>query len=73
MTSKLWPSEFGEGVTAKAIDDMLERLQLDYLDCIYLHHPAGDYMGAWHDLEEAYMCGIMMFTAKSGITQNRFC
>ena len=57
VTSKLWPSEYGEGVTAKAIDDMLERLQLDYLDCIYLHHPAGDYMGAWHDLEDAYRAG----------------
>lgn len=57
VTSKLWPSEYGEGTTAKAIDDMLERLQLDYLDCIYLHHPAGDYMGAWHDLEEAYRAG----------------
>ncbi|MBE5834379.1 MAG: aldo/keto reductase [Butyrivibrio sp.] len=57
VTSKLWPSEFGEGVTAQAIDDMLERLQLDYLDCIYLHHPAGDYIGAWHDLEDAYRAG----------------
>ena len=57
VTSKLWPSEYGEGVTAKAIDDMLERLQLDYLDCVYLHHPAGDYMGAYHDLEEAYRQG----------------
>lgn len=57
VTSKLWPSEYGEGVTAKAIDDMLKRLQLDYLDCIYLHHPAGDYMGAYHDLEEAYRQG----------------
>ena len=25
VTSKLWPSEFGEGVTAKAIDDMIWR------------------------------------------------
>lgn len=41
VTGKLWPSEYGEGTTAKAIDDMPERLQLDYLDCIYLHHPAG--------------------------------
>ncbi len=57
VTSKLWPSEYGEGVTMKAIDDMLERLQLDYLDCIYLHHPAGDYAGAWRDLEEAYRQG----------------
>lgn len=41
----------------QAIDNMLERLQLDYLDCVYLHHPAGDYMGAYHDLEEAYRQG----------------
>lgn len=57
VTSKLWPSEYGEGTTMQAIDDMLERLQLDYLDCIYLHHPAGDYMGAWKDLEKAYEQG----------------
>lgn len=57
VTSKLWPSEYGEGTTMQAIDKMLERLQLDYLDCIYLHHPAGDYLGAWKDLEEAYRQG----------------
>ena len=57
VTSKLWPSEYGEGTTLAAIDEMLERLQLDYLDCIYLHHPAGDYIGAWKDLEEAYRQG----------------
>ena len=57
VTSKLWPSEYGEGVTLEAIDAMLERLQLDYLDCIYLHHPAGDYVGAWKDLEKAYRQG----------------
>lgn len=57
VTSKLWPSEYGEGVTMQAIDAMLARLQLDYLDCIYLHHPAGDYLGAWKDLERAYREG----------------
>ena len=57
VTSKLWPSEYGEGVTMAAIDAMLERLQLNYLDCIYLHHPAGDYVGAWKALEEAYRQG----------------
>ena len=54
---KLWPSEYGEGTTLAAIDAMLERLQLDYIDCIYLHHPAGDYVGAWKDLEKAYRQG----------------
>ena len=57
VTSKLWPSEYGEGTTLAAIDAMLERLQLDYLDCVYLHHPAGDYLGAWKDLEKAYRQG----------------
>ena len=41
LTSKLWPSEFGEGTTMNAIDEMLERLQTDYIDLIYLHHPVG--------------------------------
>ena len=55
VTSKLWPSDYANA--AQAIDDMLERLQLDYLDCIYLHHPAGDYMTAWRALEDAYQQG----------------
>ncbi len=57
ITSKLWPSEYGEGTTMQAIDDMLDRLQVDYIDAIYLHHPAGDYVGAWKDLEKAYKQG----------------
>lgn len=55
VTSKLWPSDYANA--AQAIDDMLERLQIDYLDCIYLHHPTGDYMAAWHALEDAYRAG----------------
>lgn len=57
ITSKLWPTEYGEGTTLAAIDAMLERLQLDYIDLVYLHHPYGDYIGAWHDLEKAYEDG----------------
>jgi diketogulonate reductase-like aldo/keto reductase len=40
-----------------AIDEMLDRLQLDYLDVIYLHHPAGNYVEAYKVLEEAYRQG----------------
>ena len=57
LTSKLWPSEYGEGVTMEAIDKMLARLQTDYIDLLYLHHPFGDYVGAWKDLEKAYKQG----------------
>ena len=53
ITTKLWPSEYGEGRTAKAIDKMLERLQTDYIDLLLLHQQFGDYLGAWKDMEKA--------------------
>lgn len=57
VTSKLWPTEYGEGVTLAAIDKMLERMQLEYIDLIYLHQPIRDFRGAWRDLEKAYKAG----------------
>lgn len=33
VTSKLWPNEYGAGKTLNAIDKMLKRLGLDYIDC----------------------------------------
>lgn len=57
ITSKLWPTEYGEGTTMKAIDEMLERLQLDYIDLLYVHQPVGDFVGAWHDMEKAVAMG----------------
>ncbi|WP_321380622.1 aldo/keto reductase [Trichococcus shcherbakoviae] len=53
ITTKLWPSEYGEGKTAKAIDKMLERLQTEYIDLLLLHQQFGDYLGAWKDMEKA--------------------
>ena len=57
ITSKLWPSEYGEGKTLAAIDRMLERLQTDYIDLLYVHQPMGDYRGAWRDMEKAVKQG----------------
>lgn len=53
ITSKLWPSEYGEGKTAAAIDKMLKRLDTEYVDLILLHQQFGDYLGAWKDMEKA--------------------
>jgi diketogulonate reductase-like aldo/keto reductase len=57
ITSKLWPSEYGEGKTSEAIDKMLERLQTDYVDLLYVHQPMGDFVGAWKDMEKAVRAG----------------
>lgn len=57
ITSKLWPTEYGEGKTLKAIDEMLGRLQLDYIDLLYVHQPVGDFVGAWKDMEKAVAMG----------------
>ena len=57
ITSKLWPNEYGEGKTAQAIDAMLKRMQLDYIDLLYVHQPIGDFVGAWKDMEKAVAAG----------------
>lgn len=57
ITSKLWPTEYGEGTTLEAIDKMLARLQTDYIDLLYVHQPVGDFAGAWRDMEKAVAMG----------------
>lgn len=58
ITSKLWPSDYGEDVTPAAIDRMLDRLQTDYIDLLLLHEElVGDYVGAWKAMEKAVAAG----------------
>lgn len=57
ITTKLWPSEYGEGKTAEAIDKMLARLDTDHIDLLLLHQQFGEYLGAWKDMEKAVNAG----------------
>ncbi len=57
ITSKLWPNEYGEGKTLQAIDRMLKRLGVDYIDLVYFHQPVGDYLGGWKEMEQALEMG----------------
>lgn len=71
VTSKLWPSEYGRGATAQAIDNMLGRLGLDYVDLVLLHQQFGDYMGAWADLEDAVRAGKVRSIGLSNFESER--
>ena len=70
ITTKLWPSEYGEGQTSEAIDKMLERLQTDYIDLLLLHQQVGDYIGAWKDMEKAVKSGRVKSIGISNFKEN---
>lgn len=54
LESKLWPTVY---TREAAVDEMLERLDTDYVDLLLLHQPAGDYIAGWKALEKAYKEG----------------
>lgn len=70
ITTKLWPTEYGEGKTLPAIDKMLNRLQTDYIDLLLLHQQVGDYIGAWKDMEKAVKLGKVKSIGISNFKEN---
>ena len=71
ITSKLWPSDYGEGITEKAIERMLDRLQVDSIDLLLLHQQFGDYRGAWRDMEKAVAAGKVRSIGLSNFESDR--
>ena len=71
VTSKLWPSEYGEGKTTAGIDKMLSRLDIGYIDLLLLHQQVGDYMGAWRDMEKAVAQGKVRSIGLSNFESER--
>ena len=54
LSTKLWPSEYGN---PDAVDETLERLGTDYVDLLYIHQPAGNWLAGYRQLEKAYKDG----------------
>lgn len=71
ITTKLWPSEYGEGKTSDAIDKMLKRLDTDYIDLLLLHQQFGDYIGAYKDMEKAIKDGRVKSIGLSNFESDR--
>ena len=54
VSTKLWPTVYGD---ERAVDSTLTRLGLDYVDLLFIHQPAGDFMAGYRQLEKAYKEG----------------
>ena len=54
ISTKLWPSEYGN---ENAVDETLERLGVEYVDLLYIHQPAGNWLDGYRMLEKAYKEG----------------
>ena len=54
LSTKLWPSEYENG---NAVDETLARLGVDYVDLLYIHQPAGNWLAGYRQLEKAYREG----------------
>lgn len=54
VSTKLWPSEYEN---ENAVEETLERLGVDYVDLLYIHQSAGNYLAGYRQLEKAYKEG----------------
>ena len=54
LSTKLWPTEYEK---PNAVDETLERLGVDYVDLLYIHQPAGNWLMGYRQLEKAYKEG----------------
>ena len=54
ISTKLWPSEYEN---PNAVDETLERLGVEYVDLLYIHQPAGNWLAGYRQLEKALRDG----------------
>lgn len=54
ISTKLWPTVYE---SRYAVDDTLARLGLTYVDLLFIHQPAGNFMAGWKNAEKAYKEG----------------
>lgn len=55
VQTKLYPNQYA--YAQRAIDDALRKLDIDYIDMLLLHHPAGNDVEAYKEIEKAIKDG----------------
>jgi len=54
VSTKLWPSVYEDD---SAVDKTLERLELEYIDLLFIHQPTSNWKSGYKQLEKAYKEG----------------
>ena len=54
LSTKIWVSQY---LTEGTVEKSLELLGTDYIDLMFIHQPAGDFMAGYRKLEKAYKEG----------------
>lgn len=54
LSTKIWASQY---LTENTVEKSLELLDTDYIDLMFIHQPAGDFMAGYRKLEKAYKEG----------------
>ena len=71
VTTKLWVQDASYQGAKAAIETSLQKLGLSYIDLYLIHQPMGDYIGAWHAMEEAYKAGKLRAIGVCNFYPNR--
>ena len=51
LSTKIWPSEYEN---ENAVEQTLERLGVEYVDLLYIHQPAGNWLAGYRLLEKVF-------------------
>jgi len=68
LETKLWPAFYEQ---ADAVDKTLERLDIEYIDLLLIHQPAGNYVAGYKLMEKAYKEGKVRAIGLSNFTKEQ--